>query len=43
MEGHEDEKMALTHEPVPGYRGIFFAALAVGVLYLAVILGCTLF
>jgi len=43
MEGNEDEKMALTHEPLPGYRGIFFVALAVGVAYLGIILGSTLF
>jgi hypothetical protein len=31
------EKMELTHEPIPGYRPAFYIAIAVSVLYLAVI------
>ena len=32
----------LTHEPVKGYRPVFFALVAVGVLYLVVVLAKTL-
>jgi len=32
-----EEKMELSHEPVPGYRTIFHIVLVVGVLYLALI------
>ena len=32
----------LTHEPVQGYRPVFFALVAVGVLYLVVVLAKTL-
>lgn len=34
----EEEKMELSHEPVPGYRKAFFIAITIGVLYLATIL-----
>jgi hypothetical protein len=41
---HEDheELMELKHDPVPGYRPIFFVAITVGLVYLAVILYHTL-
>jgi len=32
----------LTHEPVKGWRPVFFALVAVGVLYLVVVLAKTL-
>jgi len=38
---HHDEHeeiMVLGHDPVPGYRPVFWAAIITGVLYLAVIL-----
>jgi hypothetical protein len=35
-------KMELSHDPVPGYRTIFFVAFTVGVLYLGFILFKTL-
>jgi hypothetical protein len=38
-----EEKMELTHEPVPGYRTIFFIAITIGALYLGLILFKTLF
>ncbi|MFC1859322.1 hypothetical protein ACFL9U_15030 [Thermodesulfobacteriota bacterium] len=31
------EKMVLSHEPVPGYRLVFYLVCAVAVLYLTVI------
>jgi len=34
--------MELTHEPVPGYRTVFFIAITVGALYLGLILFETL-
>ena len=38
MEGNEhEEKMILAHDPVPGYRTIFYVVSAVAVVYLAVI------
>ena len=37
-----EEKMELTHEPVPGYRPVFFIAIAIGALYLGLILYNTL-
>jgi hypothetical protein len=38
MEGKDhEEKMVLAHEPVPGYRAIFYIVLAAAVIYLAVI------
>lgn len=33
----EEEKMSLHHEPVPGYRTVFYVTLAVAVIYLGVI------
>ena len=38
-----EEKMELTHEPVPGYMRIFFISITVGVFYLGLILFKTLF
>jgi len=38
-----EEKMTLTHEPVPGYRTAFFVAISLGGAYLALILVRTLF
>ncbi|MFP3911425.1 MAG: hypothetical protein ACLFUT_05055 [Desulfobacteraceae bacterium] len=38
MPEETEEKMELTHEPVPGYRRIFFIAIAIGLLYLGIIL-----
>jgi len=38
----EEEKMELTHEPVPGYRTAFIISLFIGVLYLGYILYQTL-
>jgi len=35
-------KMELGHEGIPMYRTVFFAAITVGVLYLALILAKTL-
>jgi hypothetical protein len=34
--------MELGHEPVPPYRGVFFIAITIGVLYLGLILLKTL-
>ena len=34
--------MELKHDPVPGYRPIFFVAITVGLVYLGVILFNTL-
>lgn len=45
IEERSDEiagKMELTHDPVPGYRPIFFIAITIGVLYLGLILFKTL-
>ena len=33
----KEEKMILAHEPVPGYRKIFYIAIAVGVVYLVAV------
>jgi hypothetical protein len=33
----EDEKMELSHAPVPGYRTIFYMVFAVSVAYLTLI------
>ncbi len=33
----EEEKMVLSHEPVPGYRTVFYIVLIVAVLYLGII------
>lgn len=37
MKKEGEEIKELAHEPVPGYRTVFYIALAVGVLYLVVI------
>ena len=42
MSEQGQEKMELTHEPVPGYRTVFFIAITIGVLYLGLILFKTL-
>ncbi len=42
MSGEPAEKMELRHDPVPGYRPVFFITLAVGVTYLALIFYYTL-
>lgn len=33
----EDEKMELSHEPIPGYRTAFYIIFAISVAYLALI------
>jgi hypothetical protein len=33
----EEEKMILSHEPVPGYRTIFYIVLIVSAIYLGII------
>jgi hypothetical protein len=38
----DEEIMELSHEPVPGYRGVFYIVLAVAAGYLAAILAYTL-
>jgi len=38
-----EEKMELSHEPVPGYRPVFFVAITIAVVYLGFILCDTLF
>lgn len=43
MRIEKEEKMELIHEPVPGYKLIFFIAITIGVLYLGFILYKTLF
>lgn len=42
--GHKphEEKMILAHDPVAGYRPVFYVAFTAGVLYLAYILFTTL-
>ena len=35
-------EMELSHEPIPPYRTVFFVAITIGVLYLALILFKTL-
>jgi len=42
MTEEREEKMELTHEPVPGYRTVFFIAIGIGALYLGLILFKTL-
>jgi len=42
MSGEPSEKMELRHDPVPGYRPVFFITLAAGVIYLALIFYYTL-
>jgi hypothetical protein len=34
---NEEEKMILSHEPVPGYRRIFYVVLIVAAIYLGII------
>jgi len=38
----QEELRILTHEPVEGWRPVFFTLVAVGALYLAVVLARTL-
>jgi len=33
----KEEKMELRHEPVPGYRPVFYTVLTVAVVYLGII------
>jgi len=33
----KEEKMELSHEPVPGYRPVFYIIFAISVVYLALI------
>jgi hypothetical protein len=42
MDDEREEKMELTHEPVKGYRAVFFVAITIGALYLGLILLNTL-
>ena len=42
MEENDKEIMVLGHEPVPGYRPVFFVAITIGIFYLGVILFNTL-
>jgi len=42
MNEEREEKMELSHEPVPGYRTAFFIAITIGSLYLGLILYKTL-
>lgn len=42
MEENPPEKMELRHDPLSGYRTIFYITLAVGVFYLGLILFHTL-
>ena len=42
MSEEREEKMELSHEPVPGYMTAFFISITIGVLYLAIILFKTL-
>ena len=41
-EKKQEELKILTHEPVEGWRPVFFALVAAGALYLAVVLARTL-
>lgn len=41
-EPEQEENMELGHEPVPGYKTVFFLALAVGLTYLIIILANSL-
>ena len=34
---NDEEKMILSHEPVPGYRTIFYIVLIVAAIYLGII------
>ena len=42
MSEERNEKMELSHKPVPGYRTVFLIAITIGVLYLGFILFKTL-
>jgi hypothetical protein len=42
MDDKREEKMELSHKPVPGYRAVFFVAITIGALYLGLILLKTL-
>jgi len=42
MTEEKKEQMELVHEPVPGYRKVFFIAITIGTLYLGFILLKTL-
>jgi len=39
---HEEERMILAHDPVPGYRPVFTVVFALSCLYLAYVLFTTL-
>ena len=39
---HEEERMILAHDPVPGYRPVFIVVFALSCLYLAYVLFTTL-
>jgi hypothetical protein len=38
MDVPEEGKKVLAHEPVRGYRPVFFIAITIGILYLGVVL-----
>ena len=42
MNEEREEKMELSHEPVPGYRTAFFITITIGSVYLGLILFKTL-
>ena len=42
MSEEREEKMELSHKPVPGYGTTFFIAITIGALYLGLILFKTL-
>ncbi len=42
MKKEKEELKELAHEPVPGYRTVFYIVMAIAVLYLAIILLKTL-
>jgi len=37
-EHKEEEKMILSHEPVPPYKTVFYIVFALGVIYLTIII-----
>ena len=37
QEKHKEELMELRHEPVPGYRPVFYVTFFVGVVYLGIV------
>lgn len=37
MHKEKEEKMELSHEPVPGFRKIFIIAIIIAILYLGII------